>query len=180
MEDKINKNIDFCGNCNGVLCKDCKKDHNPKHGLRIRKYIFVEPKLKNEDENKKKCITCRKKIIISNDSNYCNQCNGELCDSCNYNHNKEYPAHKLIIRKYLAEKIKEPDDDEQNKKVVYKDEDNANINNKNYSYQFPNNKCMSCKEDLSLLDENSTINQCCDCKGNLCLKCSKNHNKVIN
>jgi hypothetical protein len=120
MEDKINKNIDYCGNCNGSLCKDCKKNHNPKHGLRIRKYIFIEPKNKDnynipEDEIKKKCISCKKKLIKINDANYCNQCMGELCDSCNNNHNKEFPGHNLIIRKYLAEKIKEPDE-EQSKK----------------------------------------------------------------
>ena len=184
MEDKINKNIDYCGNCNGSLCKDCKKNHNPKHGLRIRKYIFVEPSSKNkdnipEDEKKKKCIICKKKVIKINDTNYCNQCMGDICDSCNYNHNKDFPGHNLIIRKYLAEKIKIPDD-EQSKKVSYNIDDNVDNadNNKNYSYQFPNSKCLSCKEDLSLLDENSNINQCSDCKGNLCLKCSKNHNKT--
>ena len=171
LDYQINGNINFCGDCNGVLCKECCTNHrskNPKHILKVRKYVFVEPDYEEEKEydgyntmsdKKNKCIICKKKVIKKNDIDYCNKCMGILCDSCNYNHDKDYPGHKLTIKVYKNIKDKKYDED----------------SGYNYAYNIPNYKCLLCKEEIPLL-ENGEINHCSGCKGNLCVKCLKLHN----
>ena len=164
LEQKINNNFDYCSECNGILCEECINAHNlnnPKHNLKIRKYLCINPILEEEknnfdnidnvNDNKIKCVLCSKKVVKKNDFDYCNKCMGILCDSCKNNHDKGFPGHILIIKVYYAEKYNKTDE------LDSKDE----------------NKCKLCFKKL----ENSKKNYCDTCKSYLCEECSNNHIK---
>jgi hypothetical protein len=151
LENKIENNINYCKECNGSLCKECSGTHNNsknKHNVKIRKYLFVMPK----SEEEIKCKICKKKVINKSIYDYCAKCKGILCDSCNYNHNKEYPSHNSIIFIYIYEK------------------DNLE-NETNYT----NNK-DNCKLCFKKFDK-SQFNKCDTCKINICDDCLILHSK---
>ena len=156
MEQKMDDNIDYCNECNGVLCLECAVTHynsNPNHNLKIRKYIFINPVLEGENYDiKMKCILCNKQIIKKNNFDYCNKCMGILCDSCKYNHAKGFPGHNLIIKVYFAEKCNKTDE---------------------LDLKTDGIQCKLCFKNLVKLKNN----YCDTCKSYLCEECSNNHLK---
>ena len=153
-----------CDKCKIDLCDACGDSHIEKYPNHNIFYTLLKDNLKQtNDENNKdllnklkipndKCINCNKKVKIENNSiNYCNNCNGNLCDNCNYSHKKDNPDHIKVTPK-----------------VVLLNKDRINLN------KLPIHRCIACDNKL-----NSNLNEpfinCEKCHGNICDDCNKSH-----
>ena len=144
-----------CEKCKVSFCDKCKENHiqkNPRHKLIILQNNNIN---KNNIENKNNelniCIFCRK-IIKLNDKiglNFCQSCDGILCNNCIIRHKDYYPFHKILNAKSMKN-IKEKKN-EVNKEIKIK-----------YCYQ--------CKRNLK-----NNIQYCFRCNEYYCDKCGKNH-----
>ena len=158
---KNNDIINFCKDCNGNLCDNCKINHQEQYPAHIKinpKAIIIDKYM--DDYNKLpiyKCIACDKDLKLNLNNPYinCDKCHGNICDECNKTHLQEFPTHKLQFNKYIII------DDNADLKEIYE--------------SLPINfECISCYEKIKLNPE--TI-YCNECKGNLCKKCEKLHGK---
>ena len=115
--------------------------------------------MKEEDETSQEeypkinCVLCDKNIPAKSKNiiNYCKDCDGNLCNNCNNNHDYKYPNH-----------IKN------NVKII-------TMNPEEEGKDIPVLKCYLCKENL---DDKQPIQYCYTCNGNLCDKCGNNHYKI--
>ena len=161
---KNNDIISFCNNCNGNLCDNCNNIHNKNYPEHIKvnpKVIILDKDIDPNDYSKfpvYKCIACDKKLNVDLNNPYinCDKCHGNICDECNSTHLKEFPTHKLELKKYII-----PDDNEEIKYLY-----------KNLPISF---ECTSCFEKIPI---NPQTNYCNECKGNLCNNCTKLHGKT--
>ena len=164
---KIEKDrkVSYCNKCKGNLCDSCDKNHIslfPGHDYTIKKYIInLNPNYKEYDKNvndldninlvkNDKCLFCYKVIPTNNNDkiSFCNICIGNFCSSCNKEHSKRYPEHKII----------------EFNSIIIDDADKDNIEK---------NKCGNC----GLRIPTSTIFNCNNCNNNLCNKCTNSHLK---
>ena len=175
LDKNINDYIYKCSNCNDNICENCILKHNkeyPEHIIYFDKYIFYEIE---DDDNKKnintlksiptdKCYICNKNIKIENNTpvSHCNKCKGNLCDSCDNNHNLHFPGHDSIIKKYII-----------HPKDIEYDEYNNDIDNINL---IKNDRCLICYCDIPF-NNNGKIIYCNNCPGSLCNKCQREHFK---
>ena len=165
-----------CNNCKGDLCDKCGNEHilkNPKHKtILVKKKLIkksnivddtdnidfdenLEDKVDGNDYNKENQDDIDNdkesvKICIlcgKEGNNSCDDCKMNLCDDCKNMHQQKYPKHKITIRKYKPQVTKD----------IIKD------------------KCIQCKKYINLKN-NSLINYCDKCKGNLCDSCKNTHN----
>jgi len=174
----------------GYLCDKCANVHYqklPNHKLAIYKYIL--PKAYG---NKFICKECGNNLENLNNYKNCDNCNYSLCNECGNNHIKKNPSHYLkIIKRNSSPNEGNQNQDFKIQNLDNKDEGifpNNNINednNKNnsdyydkvqnkYDIHIPNDKCISCYNDLSLMD-NEIVCHCNTCLGNLCESCKDNH-----
>ena len=152
--------INYCHDCKDHLCNNCYNIHakdNPEHYKNKIKVCLLRNR---KDINKLpiyKCIVCDKKMKnnLSEPYNNCYKCHGNLCDDCIATHPQEFPGHQLEYIDY----------------IIADDDDNKKYTIENIPINFD---CMSCGEKMPLKND---INYCNDCKGNLCNKCLKLHNK---
>ena len=152
--------INYCYNCNNILCNNCNNIHSKENQDHDRSKIKVSLLRNRKDINRlpiDKCIACDKKIKnnLNEPYNNCNKCHGNLCDECKDSHPKEFPGHQIELIKYVIT------DDDRNKEKI----------SENIPIDFD---CSLCGEKMPL---NSEINYCNDCKGTICNKCIKLHNK---
>ena len=159
-------NYSVCENCNSPLCNECEDNHKqryPKHRLRIKRN---QPQSKKEYEPNNypneemlqipnvNCMECDNNIPIRNNKNicYCYECDGNLCNECNNNHNNKYPYHNKNNNIQIIE-----------------------INNNEENKDLSLFKCNQCNK---ILNEKQPIQNCNQCQLNLCDKCINNHNKL--
>ena len=160
---KINLNEPYinCEKCHGNICEECNDTHLqefPTHKLQLNKYIITD---ENEDirylyDNLPisfECTSCYEKIPLEPETNYCNECKGNICNNCIKLHTKNKKNHKpRILKSYLIEKT------------------NNNI------FEIPDISCNSCGTNLSK-NINDYIHNCPKCKNILCDNCLPKHNK---
>ena len=111
--NEINKNINYCKNCQGNLCEKCANIHlknYPNHNLLPTKYKLTEFVSYNDlpsSPNLNKCALCD--VVF--DSKYfapvyyCNKCNAKICQNCTEEHNNEFRDHILVSSNRLNKVI---------------------------------------------------------------------------
>ena len=155
-----------CDKCKIDLCNACGDNHAEKYPNHNFLCTLLKDNYDNNlnDYNNKeienilktpndKCINCNKKIPLKTNDilNYCNDCNGNLCDNCNKNHNLDYPKHSKVPSKVI---------------ILDKYLDNYN--------ELPIYKCIACDKKLKS-DLNEPFINCDKCNGNICNDCNKTH-----
>ena len=171
-----NEKINYCNDCIGGLCNECNNNHiinNPNHLIKQMNTILVKPSNEDKDNLKLNCDKCKQDITerIKQPIQNCSQCHSNLCDKCSYNHNLKFPKHKLNLIIYPKKVI---GDNLFNKKDVNDNDNDKDEYRTNFKLIIPNDKCISCYEDLPLSD-NTFINHCNNCLGNICESCIPNH-----
>ena len=157
-----------CDKCKIDLCDACSDNHikkYPNHNILIALLKDNYNQNINDYNNKEfenklktpndKCSNCNKRIIVRNNDimNYCNNCNGNLCDNCSNSHNEDYPDHKKVKSRV---------------RIINKDLDDYD--------KLPIYKCIACDKKLNN-DLNEPFVNCDKCHGNICDDCNNNHLK---
>ena len=158
---KVNLNNPYikCDKCHGNICDDCNNTHLqefPTHKLELNKYIIPDT---NEDikylyDNipiNFECASCYEQIPLSPETNYCIECQGNLCNNCVKLHSKNKKNHKpKILNSILIEK------------------------NRDNIFNAQNIICNSCNKNLDN-KINEYIHNCPKCKKTLCDDCISKH-----
>ena len=144
-----NKNLNYCHNCKGNLCKNCFNKHkndSPFHEINKVKIILSN----TPDEGNRalpflKCNQCKLDLNekIKEPIQHCSKCNGNLCDRCGNEHYRKKLDHKLSLIQYIL----------------------PNQNSKDLN-------CSQCSKNLNKFDD---CQKCDICNIYLCDECADNH-----
>ena len=177
-----NNFINYCNNCKGKICNECKINHNniyPYHRIHQIKTILINPDDEKEISSLE-CIKCNNSLNnrLNQPLQYCTQCKGILCNKCINNHDSKFPKHKTYFKIYSNNPFNNDSSKENNDDKLFNKKRNNDDDHKKDKYNneksFPIDKCILCKRDIDLLSHN-LMNHCNSCEGNICNFCLENH-----
>ena len=203
----INNNFDlnFCDNCEGIMCKNCiirHRDYYPNHKMKnYQKKIKEKNSLKNNKEYEikiKLCYQCKRNLNNNNSIQYCFRCNEFFCDKCGKSHNFKFPKHKLKVENNNIKKEKSRIVHKENYKEKEKENEEINIiiskeepkigikskTNDNFENNLNNSELISISSKNAEKDSYSNFNKLKNLDNNKqsnlnkCDDCGKNKNII--